>query len=493
MRLLLLFRRAKWYWFGLLAVLLIASAQFAWMLQSLMHQGFYLFPYQDDWGTPVNFLTTYADGTRTLLEGLWRQHNESRKLTYKLIVLFLDQWQRIDSFISLWFSFAVRIATVIVVCWPLKWISGITSKSWQWSLLAVLAYGSVIYGVGPANLFNGFWFVQTSFFLGILFSVLCLHSFWGAVIGRRGMALLAAASGSLAIFSFSGNTSLLPVCSVCALALIPGSCLRAAVPWKSLALILGALALSTACFFWNWGFPPAHYSLRSDDISLRYLLKFMAGFYQFLPTQLFLFFQASVLALILFVGWFGFSTSVRHLIRNGHVGLIVNLTQALFLLLLAASSSVARGGTPAGSAYALEYRYNSISILFSILLVSCLLQVAWIWRGRTISACGFGLAGIFAGLGFWANLSWLPVIQAHFSIRSEAVSCLKSYVSRRHQGESRDDLSGLAVCARPLFDKGPELIYNRFSKACSTPVAWRGSRTLSGLCDDFGLKIPRSL
>lgn len=492
MRLLPLTRRAAWYWFGFVVIILIASVQFGWILQSLIKQGFRLFPYQDDWGTPVNFLTTYADGSRSLAEGLWRQHNESRKVTYKLIALLLDQGHRVDSLISLWFSFAVRIATVIVVCWPLLRVSEFASRSWRWVSLAVLGYGIVTFGVGPANLFNGLWFVQTSFFLGILFSVLCLHAFWGAVLGKPGMSLLAVVSGSLAIFSFSGNTALLPVCCVCALALVPGLSSDASVRWKSIALILSALTLSALLFFWDWRFPVAHLPLRSDDISLSYILKFLAGFYQFLPSPVFLLAQFVVLVLLLALGWVGLRPSVRSLIRQGNSDLVIGFTQCLFLFLLAVSSSVARGGTPSGSAYALEYRYNSVSILCSLLLVSLLLQLGWIWRGRRIGACSLSLAALLAGLGGWANASWHSVIQAHFSKRAEAVVCLKSYVARRHQGEKPDDLSDLSECARPIFDKGSELIYRRFSAACSTPNVRQRSRTIEGLCHDFGFKLPES-
>ena len=489
MRLLLLSRRSAWFWLGLVVIVFAASVQFDRSLHALMQEGFRLFPYQDDWGTPVNFLTTVADGSRSLADGLWRQHNESRKVTYKLIALLVDRWQRVDSLVGIWFSFAVRIATVIVACWPLIRLAENASRCWRWVALGGFAFGAVIYGVGPANLINGLWFVQVSFFLGLFFALLCLQAFWDAVSGcSLGMALFAAVSGSLAIFSFSGNTLLLPVCLICMLALLPRP---PAVHWKAVGVVLLALSVSAVFFFLGWRFPDAHLPLRSNDISVNYVLNFLGGFYQFLPTFVFLCVQGAVFVLLLIVGWIGFRAVINGLVKSDGAGLVVGFSQCLFLIFLAVSSSMARGGTASGSAYALSYRYNSVSILFSLLLVVVLIQLGWLWRGRMLSSCVMSLAGLFVILGCWANATWLPVIQAHFSIRSKAVACLQAYTRRRDQGEKQGELTDLSACARPIFEKGSELIYSRFAKACSTPAGWQRSRTVLGLCHDLGLRHPR--
>ncbi len=484
-------------------------------VSSLQGSGFFHFPFWDDWDTPLSFLQSLETAKPgEIFKELFDQHNESRKVTTKLLTVVIDRFAVFHSDLTINISYFVRAITVLIVCLPL--LTRSLSGPLDWSArLSVIAFSTKLYAVGPANLYNGLWYVQTSFFLGILFAFGCLSaltvalSLKGAALSKektfqQSLSIAAGLMGLLSIFSFSGNVLLLPCSIITIWLMVPSTSLRSlrqVVRSSPSLVVLSCLVLATIVFFLGYQSPAHHASLRANFIDPRYIIAFLSNFYKYQPSVLFVLMNAvtgvALVAMAMAVIW----RATRAGGKTPSWEFVHCISLVCFLFGLGAASSVGRGGTPIGFRAALADRYNSLSILFaSIVCVCIVLTLGTMLRGRVMRAgsaanpvrkslqstviASVVLLLVFEMNGLSANAAWRPYIIEQFSGRQQAVNCMKKYV--RAQPDLVDsELSSLnRSCAAALYPN-PDHIASRFKGSwCRTPVGLP-SRTIRELCNDL--------
>ncbi len=440
--------------------LILISASFAIFLILCSSLPSLSLPYGDTWDTPVRWVInhkselsgkfadeTFANRLSHFFSAIFSQHNESRKVTLKLLALSTDFY--IPAFGAAWniLSFVIRALTVLVVTLPLsgmisRRLSGraASGKILYLTYYLLVGYGLFVYATGPANLWNGLWEVQTSFFLGILFAMLAIGCYgklilnfanssfhsardnaafkhvWYRLLGNPALAIYASVFSWISIFSFSGNVG---IAIVCAGLWIYGTLLNfrrgisvaglmRCPPFLYCSASLASMFLSVGLFFHGWSSVPGHDYLRGG-LNLRYILFFLGNFYQTLISPSSILYCLALLPVV-FLGLAGLYF-LKSPSQCPQIFLITG-SQLIFLLGLACASSIGRSG--GGVEYALGPRYNSISILYSylsILLFFGLTVSYGIARSFNYLMNGLVVLGILVGVN--ANLKWYGRIYSH--------------------------------------------------------------------------------
>jgi hypothetical protein len=482
---------------------LIGFAAFRHNLLLLEQSGFVHFPFWDDWDTPLRYLHVVHSGDGNFLTELFTQHNESRKVTTKLLSLLIDRFTVFHSDFTLALSYGARAATVAILCLPLLMRRIACPLDWLLRL-GVIAFALHLYAVGPAALINGLWYVQISLFLGLMFAMACLSALALSLARARSspsrrdgagltVAGVAGLTGVLSIFSFSGNVLLL-ACAPLSIGLMAVPPLRGG-PRRQLRrilhgpaiVVLASLAVGTALFFLGYKSPPHHAHLRAQLPSIRYVLAFLANVYQHQPPVLF---SAARIAVGLLLLALAGVLSVRLLgLWRAPLSwpLVQGISQACFLVGLALLSALGRAGGPAGANYALSSRYNSLSLLFiavvAVLLVTLLheWQAGALWGSPLLalssrSWLALAALALLVVSGLQANAAWWPVVVDQVSGRRKAQDCLREVVSR---GGAAGTAS--AACAAEIYPK-VDLLVERFSSSWCRPAPPLPSRTIRSLC-----------
>ena len=473
----------------------------------LKQSGFVHFPYWDDWDTPLGYFHDLETGSAGFLRSLFSQHNESRKVTAKLLGLVIDRFAVFHSDLTIDISYFIRVATITILCLPFLIRLVVTPLDWLLRL-SVMAFSIHVYGVGPANLINGLWYIQISFFLGLFFGLGSLSALTLALCWRRSnpahgrafvlaSACLAGLLGCFSIFSFSGNVLLVPCAFIVMWLVIPsrslGSSLKAMVNVPDL-IVLSFLLVSAGSYFVDYESPPHHAGMRASSLDIHYVLNFLVNVYQFESAEVFD--AAKLVVTFLIVVLTGFlSARLLRVIRGELPWPVIHGTgHACFLVGLAFISAIGRGGTTQGARYALSDRYNSISLLFTALACSFFvytlsdLFARRVFQGRGLSLLlphvkAFLVIAALAVLvinGLRANAAWRPHIQSRYSGRQEEKQCLHSYV--RNDGKLLSDAT--VICASRLYPD-PGKISRRFSGPWCPAAPALPSRTLKSLCQYF--------
>ena len=428
-------------------------------------------PYGDTWDTPVQWLMhnlqvqgllnaqsgeSVWQNLHSFISSLMQQHNESRKVTYKFLALALDPYVPSYGVFWHWFSFFVRVLTVALIIMPVAKAAGIEKTAFstsKWRTIAVylvFGFGLFVYATGPANLINGLWEVQLSFFLGLFFAMLSLNLFAklvNRVVNNTKsltselqstansdffLAVSAGLASFLSIFSFAGNVviavvnALLIICALFA-------CLRRGVSFgillasNSFRMMLLSFALSLVAvgiFFYGWFVPLAHEGLRGG-LSLEYVSKFLGGFYKHFMTwfgpslyPLFLLPILIVALLALNIVW------NRRACSRAYLTLAA---QIIFVLGLACASSTGRSG--GGSNVALSDRYNTCSILYIFLTInlSCWLLMTQKVISKVYRFLLLLTISIVSLIGVLENIYWYKAIASQRATQLRAEKCFKEY------------------------------------------------------------------
>ena len=511
----------------LLVLILLSFAVFLFIYASFPSLDF---PYGDTWDTPVRWVlkhqvhsikvsgeTAYSHFVE-FLSSLFNQHNESRKVTVKLLAFLIDPI--VPGFGIFWhlLAFVARVLTIVVVTLPL--LFGLNNpeiicnrKSFAFSILYFLAGGGLfVYASGPANLWNGLWEVQTSFFLGILFAMLAVSCYGElilkflnsgldventhATIGQNGfiqsrllsipaIALYAAISSWLSIFSFSGNVCIAVVCIGLMTYGILFKLKQGArfidiahcrvFAWSCVSLVL--IMLSAGLFFYGWISPPHHASMRGG-IDFDYIKFFLGNFYQFLidtDSTLYLIFFSPVIVLgVLAVYFLAMGRQVPQVF-------LITGSQLIFLFGLACASSIGRSGV--SSEYALAPRYNSMSILYGylslLLMYSSIAAVGFPKALKVLSSC-LVVAGMLVGVA--ANLKWYKKIYLHRARLKQSELCFKRVYLTSNPIAYKNAESAGFVCHPEYYPKYRELGAWLKKYACSNAELLRKSRNAQVIC-----------
>ncbi|WP_186539246.1 hypothetical protein [Synechococcus sp. BIOS-E4-1] len=488
-------------------------------------------PYGDTWDTPVRWVLAFkAQPTANPLgESLsqqfsefvatvFSQHNESRKVTLKVLALSVDSIMPV--FGPAWhlFSFLIRAFTILIMAFPLF---GTLRKSSSDSVFKnkshflfylIVGYGLFVYACGPANLWNGLWEVQTSFFLGILFAMLAISffasmvfrfsspnaingqsddgSFQGSVefwSSNYALSMYSVVFSWLSIFSFSGNIALSVVCTVllfCGIvfnfkqkANISFLLRSPSFLWSVSSLFL--IYLSVLFFFVGWVSPPHHDSLRGG-LSLEYVALFLGNFYQTITnSSLFSYFIAfSPPVLILLAGIY----FVKRFNCCPKVFLIYS-AQLIFLLGLACASSIGRSG--AGVDYALETRYNSMSILYgciTLFLLFYLVSAPGLSNSFRVFFSALSALTLVAGTA--ANIEWYDIIYSKRVRLQRAEKCFKDSYLSPSIFKNMPDSERRYFCSRGFYPNYESLGAWIKVHACSDDVLSQ-SRTAEKICEQL--------
>ncbi len=476
----------------------------------LKQSGFVHFPYWDDWDTPLGFFHDLETGSAGFLRSLFSQHNESRKVTTKLLGVAIERFAVFHSDLTIDISCFIRLATVTLLCLPLLLRLVVTPLDWLLRL-SVMAFSIHVYAVGPANLINGLWYIQISFFLGLFFALGCLSALTFALCWRRSnpahrntlvlaVSWLAGLLGCFSIFSFSGNVLLVPCAFIVMWLATPsrnfGSSMKALVNAPDL-IVLSCLLVSVGFYFLGYESPPHHAGMRASTLDIHYVLNFLANVYQYESADVFN--AAKLVAAFLLVVLIGFLLARLSRVMRGELPwpVIHGTGHACFLVGLAFISAIGRGGTTQGARYALSDRYNSISLLFSALACTFIvyilseLFVRKVFRGRGLDSLLPRLTAFFVVVALAvfmlnalkANAAWRPRIQDRFSTRQEERECLR--LSVRNEGNPLSDAESISCASRLYPDAGE--ISRRFGGPWCPAAPALPSRTLKSLCQYFSI------
>ena len=489
-------------------------------------------PYGDTWDTPVRWVLSYKAHLTKIpgeplhnvvfdfISSVFAQHNESRKVTVKLLAFFIDPF--LPGFGPFWhiFSFVVRALTILVVTFPLFNCLNRRNKiplrnNFVYLLFYILTgSGLFVYASGPANLWNGLWEVQASFFLGILFAMIAINCF-GRIIfqlsssnataenrdlqnGRRSfrqsrwlavptISLLAGVFSWLSIFSFSGNICIAIVCMGLAAYGYLLKCKeevgvvdiirRPEFVWALVSLVL--ILVSAGSFFNGWISPPHHASMRGG-LSLDYIKLFLGNFYQFIIST------DSPLYLISFIPVIALGLAAFYFLGKGRqcpeVFLITG-SQLIFLLGLACASSIGRSGVNAE--YALSPRYNSISILYGYLtLLLIYSSIAAVRVDKALKICSSCCVVVGVLIGVAANLRWYRQIYSHRARLMQSESCFRDFYLSKNPSSNRSAASSDLVCS-PAFYPDFDALASWFkTHACSNGQLLVKSENARLICED---------
>jgi len=478
------------------------------------------FPYGDTWDTPVRWVISYkAHFIPDFISFLFNQHNESRKLTTNIIAFAIDPW--IPGFGPFWhfLSFAIRVLTILVISIPLfKCVNKYKRISFNKNFIIAIFYflagfGFFVYGSGPANLWNGLWEVQTSFFLGIFFAMLALScyakiifsfivslldsqrmqavspkisTFYNRLLSIPALAIYSGIFSWLSIFSFSGNVC---IAVVAVGLLIYGlfSCFRSGITatsifrqrsfiWACFSLLM--ILLSVGSFFYGWTSPAHHESLRGG-LNLDYIKFFLGNFYKYLidiSSSLYLIsFLPIILVLVLAIYFLGNGRKCPEFV-------LITGSQIIFLVGLACASSIGRSG--AGSEYALEPRYNSISILYwylSFVLIYGLILTSGVSKFFKVFFASIVALGLLSGV--LANLKWYKKVYSHREKLKQSEQCFKKVYLGESPTAIQTSKSPALVCSSGFYPNY-ELLASWFkANVCFRSELLANSKNANSVCE----------